>query len=61
VGGSIRTGVVSAVETSLVGEMFTDTSHARVTMTNREKNKKNFFTIVLCMVASPFMLDHSHQ
>jgi hypothetical protein len=50
VGRSIRTGVSAAVGTVLVGAMFTDTSHARVMMTKRERNKKILFTMVLCMV-----------
>jgi hypothetical protein len=43
VGGSIRTGVSAAVGTALVGEIFTDTSHARVTIMKRERNRKIFF------------------
>jgi uncharacterized membrane protein YdjX (TVP38/TMEM64 family) len=62
VGGSITgTVVLAGVGTSLVGEIFTDTSHARVMTINRERNKKNFFTIVLCMFEFPFMPDHIHH
>jgi len=43
------------------GATATDRSHARVTMLNREKNKKIFFTIVLYMVEFPFGFNHSHQ
>jgi hypothetical protein len=61
VGGSIKTGVSTAVGTVLVGPIFTNTSHANVTMMKSERNKKDFFTIVLCMVAFPFMIDHSQK
>jgi hypothetical protein len=54
VGNSFKTGVSAAVGTSLFGARFTDTSHARDTMINRERSRKIFFITVLCMVAFPF-------
>jgi hypothetical protein len=49
VGGSLNTGVSAAVGTSLVGAIFTDTSHAAVTRINTDRNKKSRF-----MVGFPF-------
>jgi hypothetical protein len=61
VGGSTKTGVSAAVGTSFVGAIFTDISHARVVITRTHMDKMIFFTIVLCMVAFPFILDHIHE
>jgi hypothetical protein len=45
-----RTAVASGV-----GARFTDRSHARVTIMNKERNRKNFL-----MRHDPFSLDHSN-
>jgi len=37
-----------------------DILHANDTKIKMDGNRRIFFTIVLCMVAFPFMLDHSH-
>ena len=61
VGGSIRIGVFSAVGASLVGAMFTDRSHAKDAIIKMERKKKILFTVVLFMVAFPFMHNHSEM
>jgi hypothetical protein len=50
--GSIKTGVSAAVGTPLVGAIFTEISHARVTIMNKERKKRLLF-----IVEYPFILD----
>jgi hypothetical protein len=46
----------------LVGDAtVTDKSHARDITINRERNKRTFFTIVLCILKFPFILNHTYQ
>ena len=45
VGGSIKTGVSAVAGTALVGAIFTDTSHAKVTATSMDRNKKILFIL----------------
>jgi hypothetical protein len=43
------------------GATDTDMSQAMATRMNREISKRLFFTIILCMVRFPFVLDHIQQ
>jgi hypothetical protein len=57
-------GIIVFVGTGAVlveGTTVTDRSHAKDTTMNMERNKKIFFTVVLCMVEFPFMFNHIHQ
>jgi hypothetical protein len=43
------------------GAIDTDKSHAMDMTINRERNKRTFFTIVLCIVKFPFILNGTHE
>jgi hypothetical protein len=63
VGASVAgTNVFAGNEVGLVGGAIdTDKSQARDITINRERNKRTFFTIVLCIVKFPFILNRTHQ